>query len=165
MNVIFLDFNGVLDTWENMNEVNQDNLNRLKRIVDETGSKVVITSSVKTSYFFVGMFNTVFKYLAKTLTDAGIEIVGITPLARGKANEIKIYLDAHPEVKNFCILDDEGEMEPFKENFVKLPIQSEENPSGLTDEHVDQALAILNRNIEYTINPVLKKTQNLKGSE
>ena len=38
MNVIFLDFNGVLDTYENIDEINIDNLKRLKNIVDETES-------------------------------------------------------------------------------------------------------------------------------
>ena len=44
MKVIFLDFNGVLDTYDNMDEINPDNLNRLKHIVDETNSKIVISS-------------------------------------------------------------------------------------------------------------------------
>ena len=45
MNVIFLDFNGVLDTYENMDEINEGNLQRLKHIVDETNAKIVISSS------------------------------------------------------------------------------------------------------------------------
>ena len=45
MKVVFLDFNGVLDTYENMDVVDPDNLNRLKKIIDETGSKVVLTTS------------------------------------------------------------------------------------------------------------------------
>lgn len=45
MNVIFLDFNGVLDTYENMDEINKENLQRLKHIIEETNAKVVISSS------------------------------------------------------------------------------------------------------------------------
>lgn len=47
MKVIFLDFNGVLDTYENMDEINPDNLQRLKHIANETEAKIVISSSSK----------------------------------------------------------------------------------------------------------------------
>ncbi len=50
MKVIFLDFNGILDTWCEMDVINYDNLQRLKRIVNETDSKIVISSSIKTGY-------------------------------------------------------------------------------------------------------------------
>lgn len=164
MKVVFLDFNGVLDTWDNMNIVNQDNLRRLKRIIEATGAKVVISSSVKNTYYFLGTHSTIFKYLAKTITEAEIEIVGITPLASGKENEIKMYLESHPEVEAFCILDDEGDFLEFKENFVKLPLQSQESPDGLSDEHVNQAISILNKK-EYLNTPVLKKTPIKKNGE
>lgn len=39
MNVIFLDFNGVLDTNEKMDEIDRNNLLRLKKIVEETIQK------------------------------------------------------------------------------------------------------------------------------
>lgn len=54
MNVIFLDFNGVLDTYENMDEINKENLQRLKHITEETNAKVVISSSLKNSYYYTG---------------------------------------------------------------------------------------------------------------
>lgn len=151
MKVIFLDFNGVLDTWENMNIVNQDNLMRLKKIVEETQAQIVISSSVKTSFFFTDQFNEVYKYLLFSLQEAALEVLGITPLARGKEQEIKAYLDSHPEVENFCILDDDYEMPSFKEHIVKIPLQSKEYPNGLTDEHVDEAIAILNKTKEKNI--------------
>ena len=45
--VIFLDFNGVLDTRLCMDDINEDNLKRLQHIVSETGAEVVISSSLK----------------------------------------------------------------------------------------------------------------------
>ncbi len=57
MNVIFLNFNGVLDTYENMDEINRGNLQRLKHIVDETNAKVVISSFLKNSYYYTGYFS------------------------------------------------------------------------------------------------------------
>ena len=34
MKVVFLDFNGILDTYENFDVIDPDNLNRLKRKLD-----------------------------------------------------------------------------------------------------------------------------------
>lgn len=57
MNVIFWDFNGVLDTYENIDKINKENLQRLKYIVDETNAKVVISSFLKNSYYYTGYFS------------------------------------------------------------------------------------------------------------
>ena len=51
MKIIFLDFNGILDTYDNMDVIDEYNLNRLKRIVDESGAKVVLTTSNKNNYY------------------------------------------------------------------------------------------------------------------
>ena len=53
MKVIFLDFNGVLDTSYKIDEVNYDNLQRLKHIVHETEANVVISSSMLVGYFYI----------------------------------------------------------------------------------------------------------------
>ena len=59
MKVIFLDFNGIVDTYEDLDVINMDNLNRLKKLCNETGSSIVYTSSnrfskktVLTVFFF-----------------------------------------------------------------------------------------------------------------
>lgn len=56
MKVIFLDFNGVLDTNTNMDIIDKDNLLRLKKIVDETNSNVVISSSLKNNSYKEGKY-------------------------------------------------------------------------------------------------------------
>lgn len=61
MDVIFLDFNGVLDTYENMDEINEGNLQRLKYIVQETNSKVVISSSLKIVIIMLGILASIYK--------------------------------------------------------------------------------------------------------
>ena len=45
MKVVFLDFNGVLDTSDNFDEINETNLYILVDAINLTDSKVVITSS------------------------------------------------------------------------------------------------------------------------
>ena len=134
MKIIFLDFNGVLDTWENMDIINDDNLNRLKRLVDETDSNVVYSSSNRYSRFG--------KSIMLKLISSGINIVGVTPKLSSREDEIKTYLNEHPDIVNYCIIDDDYDMESMKEHMVKLPVQSE-GSLGFTDEYYQQALNIL----------------------
>lgn len=152
MKVIFLDFNGVLDTYENMDIINKDNLLRLKTIVDKTNSKVVISSSLKNSYYITGNFSKKLLNIIRDIQNVGIDVIDITPNSYIRENEIKLYLDKHPEIEFFCIIDDDYYMENFKDNLIKLPMQSKEYPNGLEDKYVELAINILNK----------QKTKSLK---
>lgn len=134
MKIIFLDFNGILDTWENMDEINEDNLNRLKKLVDETGSNVVYSSSNRYSRFG--------KEIMLNLISNGINVIGVTPQLGEREIEIKSYLDGHPDIENYCILDDDYDMDSMKEHLVKLPLQSE-GSLGFTEEYYKKAVSIL----------------------
>lgn len=143
MNVIFLDFNGVLDTNENIDEINPENLTRLKYIVDVTNSKVVISSSLKNSYYYTGHYSRHLQKIIKEIENIGIDVIGITPKGKNREEEIKMYLNSHQEISNYCILDDDYDMEELKDNLVKLPPQIEEGQKGLEDIHVTKAIKIL----------------------
>lgn len=145
MNVIFLDFNGVLDTYENMDEINEENLQRLKYITLETNAKVVISSSLKNSYYYTGHFSKHLQDIIKEIENVGIEIIGITPHAKSREEEIKLYLKEHPEIDNYCILDDDYEMEELNDNLVKLPPQMQEGQKGLEEIYMYRAIDILNK--------------------
>ena len=67
MKVIFLDINGVFDTYEKMDEIDSINLQRLKNIVDKIGAKVVISSSLKNSYYETGHFSQYFLYIVRKI--------------------------------------------------------------------------------------------------
>lgn len=82
MKVIFLDFNGVLDTYDNMDEINLTNLQRLKTIVDKTGAQIVISSSLKNSYYYTGTLSRKLKDIINELERVGIEVIDITPHAK-----------------------------------------------------------------------------------
>lgn len=146
MNVIFLDFNGVLDTWQNMDVINEENLQRLKFIVDETAAKIVISSSLKNSYYYTGHFSKHLQNIIKEIENIGIEVIGITPNAESREEEIRLYLDEHPEIDNFCILDDDYEMDQFRDNLVKLPPQLQKGQKGLEEVYMYRAIEILNKN-------------------
>lgn len=145
MNVIFLDYNGVLDTNDNMDVINLDNLQRLKYIVDETNSKVVLTTSKKNSFYITGVLNQKLQEDIKLMENSGIEIIGITPKANTREEEIEFYLRTHLEVENFCIIDDDYEMEKFADNLVKLPNQIEDGQMGLDEKYMNMAIKILKR--------------------
>ena len=77
------------------------------------------------------------------------KIIGITPKCNSRVYEIMTYLREHPEIENYCILDDDYDMEELKDNLVKLPPQIEEGQKGLEDIHVDKAIKILKRKKLY----------------
>lgn len=148
MKVLFLDFNGVLDSDEYFDMVDPNNLKRLKYIVDLTGASVVITSSIKNGYYYLGEHNSKFKYVVGVLINNGINVIGWTEKCETREEEIRKYLIEHPEVDNYCIIDDEYEMLGMENKFVKLPGPNEEQ-HGLTDEYVTKAIEILGPTKKY----------------
>lgn len=145
MNVIFLDFNGILDTYDNLDVIDQSNLMRLKKLADMFDAKIVISSSLKNSYYYTGRYGKLLQDLINTLLENGIDVIGITPKAESREMEIKMYLEEHPEIDKFCILDDDYEMESLKDNLVKLPMQMQIGHKGFTDEYLDKAISIMSR--------------------
>jgi hypothetical protein len=145
MNVIFLDFNGVLDTNEQMDVIDEGNLSRLKILVDMFDAKVVISSSLKNSFYYTGRYSKLLSSIIDRLLEVGIDVIGITPKCDTREKEILMYLDMHPEVSNFCILDDDYYMELLREHLVKLPMQMEVGQEGFTQEYLDKAIGIMGR--------------------
>jgi hypothetical protein len=145
MNVIFLDFNGVLDTNEQMDVIDEGNLSRLKILVDMFDAKVVISSSLKNSFYYTGRYSKLLSSIIDRFLEVGIDVIGITPKCDTREKEILMYLDMHPEVSNYCILDDDYYMELLREHLVKLPMQMEVGQEGFTQEYLDKAIGIMGR--------------------
>ena len=176
MKVLFLDIDGVLNSenWfayriycvKNnmvnilMNFVDTDDRNikhkltmlddraiaNLNRIVEETGCKVVLSSSWRSSIESENIFT---QNLLK-LKGFKYEFYDVTPrlwfsdfsIRRGE--EIKFWLDKESEkheIESFVILDDDSDMLPEQmNNFIHVDGQV-----GLTDKDVFRAIEILNR--------------------
>lgn len=145
MKAIFLDFNGVLDTYENMNVVDSENLAILKNIIEITKAKIVISSSIKNSYYYAGKHNRVMEMLSKVLEENEIEIYGITPYLENRELEIKEYLKMHPEITQFCIIDDDYFFESMKEQMIKLKSQLS-GGNGLKEISKNEIVSKLNKN-------------------
>ena len=94
MNIIFLDFDGVINNWNHFYGVDINNANILKTIMRKTGAKIVAITSNKYSlqrknsidYYSSNYYNNYLKYL----NELGFEIYDITPFVNGsKTTEIK----------------------------------------------------------------------------
>ena len=107
---------------------------RLNRITDATGAKIVVSSTWRSDSNLQAVFNLV-----------GIKepIHGITPFMRSRhrGSEIQEWLDKQTEPYRYIILDDDTDMLGSQ-----LPyfIQSDWLKWGLSDEDVEQAIHILN---------------------
>lgn len=143
MKVIFLDINGVLDTHETENVCDVGNLMRLKKVVDETDAKVVISSSLKNSLLREGGIGYRLRYWLCCLQEVGIEVIGYTPKGKSREEEIALYLESNLEIENFCIIDDDYDFERFKDNFVKLPMQINPINKGFEEKYMLMAIDIL----------------------
>ena len=161
MKVIFLDIDGVLNSeqfWEEqtqsfrytaaLNEGKTDDeisvvanfdpvaVEWLNYIVAKTDAEIVVSSTWRSDY------NIQFK-----LRYAGIKkpMYGITPFSkdRHRGTEIKKWLDDHPEVTHYVIIDDDNDMlDEQLNNFVQTSWAE-----GLNKECADRAVEILNKEV------------------
>ena len=59
-----------------MDKINSDNLQRLKHIVEETNAKIVISSSIKRSYYYTGRYGKLLLELINRITEEGMDVIG-----------------------------------------------------------------------------------------
>lgn len=143
MNIIFLDIDGVLNSkrYENANYssmLHRDSFDpaavaRLNRITDITKAKIVVSSAWRVGFEFD---KESFFYL---LREEGItgDLIDITPIFTSclRWQEIQEWLDNHPEVINFVILDDMDYMGDLQDHLIKTTMMD-----GLLDHHADLAI-------------------------
>jgi hypothetical protein len=148
MKVVFLDFDGVLNSYgflkqqpHRMDRLDPEAVARLNRLLTRSGAKVVISSSWRVHHSL--------EELRKRLGEVGFagEVIGQTPDIsweeygdpfRGRAVEIQSWLDGQSEpLESFVVLDDLY-LEELAQFLVKTEFEA-----GLGDEHVEAALAIL----------------------
>jgi len=108
---------------------------RLNRLTQESGARLVVSSVWRKQ----GL-----QALRLVFDQQGVvaRISGLTPtldrVPRGR--EIRAWLDEHPEVESFVILDDDADMEDLRPWLVQTdPLL------GLVDADVERALAVLSQ--------------------
>ena len=144
MKTIFLDFNGVLDTYNKLDIIDEENLKILREVVEETKANVVITSSIKNLYFYTGKHNKIMRYLLETLKENNIRVTGITKKRNKREEEIIEYLDNHPEINHYCIIDDEYDFKSMKDHMIKLKEQ-QYGGNGLKEINKKEIIKTLNK--------------------
>ena len=132
MKVIFLDIDGVVCLHKN--KINCDNeevfdaecCRRLKEIMQQTGSKLVLSSTWR-------LFPESIRDMLRQFKPFGIvkeDFIGKTPLLDERGQEILSYLKKHSEIDTFVALDDETyECEAFPYDRLILT----ESHSGITE--------------------------------
>lgn len=115
MKVLFLDIDGVLNSaktccafggypmsMEHIAAFDQAAIRLLQRLCDSAGVQVVLSSSWRND-----------KDWATYGQALGLPIIDRTPSSMGpRGREIQTWLDAHPEVEQYAIVDDDSDMLP-----------------------------------------------------
>jgi hypothetical protein len=149
--IVFLDIDGVLNSdafadymlmEDNVDIFNEDMLDerailQLKKIVESAKAEIVLSSSWR-------WYKETRDKVHYQLRQKGIDFVDTTPLeintTLSRGVEIKTWLDEHPEVEGFVILDDDDlRIEELLPYHVKTTFKY-----GLTREKAAEAIKILN---------------------
>jgi hypothetical protein len=148
--IIYLDIDGVLNSddfakfcleEEGYNPFIEDELDpraikNLKYIIDETGAKIILSSSWRWE-------SDARDAVHKQLKMFNLDFIDTTTMEIGRCKsrtmEIEAHLQDHPEIKNYVILDDDEIESPLNERHVKTTFKF-----GLTREKAEQAINILN---------------------
>ena len=143
-------------------DIDRKRVKRLSKICKKTGANVVLSSSWKNRLIDDSgeryYDNDTIKLFWNLMDKYHIEIIGKTPMIREshkREDEIKAWLSEYDsEIENYIILDDEdSDLQSFVGNhLIKTSHKdyegyiaySERKWSGLTKEHVVQAIKILN---------------------
>lgn len=158
MKIIFLDIDGVLNSekfykneaqhekWQRAKEegrsideqdaianIDPESVKWLNYIIDKTNAEIVVSSTWRFD-----------ENLSNKLSFMGIKPhIGITPKTweRHRGTEIQMWLDKHPEVINYVIIDDDCDMlDSQLDNFVNTSWEE-----GLNEETSIKVINILNK--------------------
>lgn len=143
MKVLFLDVDGVLNMHGSGGymALNRKRMQLLQNIIEDTGAIIVLSSTWRNH-------TDAMKKLSRNLKYRGLKIHDITPqfgVSKDgeryyRGHEIQDWLDRHPEVEQYVILDDDGDMlDSQLRNFVQT-----DGTIGLTETLAYRAAYILN---------------------
>ena len=153
MKVIFLDVDGVLNSDEYFDkirklgiqgierEVDIEKIKLLKKAIDKTGAKVVLSSSWRYTKYA--------QYLKELLSNYDIYVDSTPFIENERGLEIKKWLSDNQDVEDFVILDDEifdSYDESLIKNLIKISNGNGRNfGEGLLPRDVDEIIKRLGR--------------------
>ena len=151
MKILFLDVDGVLNnnltrtiTFDGWCFVDDYLVKRLKRIIDATGAKIVLSSTWRDGWNREDESKNepFFNQLRNKLKEYGMEIWDALPMpmrpSRGTA--INEWFELHKDlnIESFVILDDWYDMGIYRDHLIQIS-----GGIGLTDEDVNEAISFL----------------------
>lgn len=155
MKVIFLDFDGVITTYSTKWNISLEHVKRVKKICDATGAKLVISSSWqrygrvgesredRVKNWLDGILMKGYKgAIKKFFTDYTYDMSGrfYNEFGNVRGSDIKSWLTRNPNVDNYVIIDDEGDMlDEQLYHFVQT-----DWVFGIQDREVKLAIDVLN---------------------
>ena len=150
INVIFLDVNGVLNSTKKLIDLyietgkpnlginypfDEECMNNLKYLVEETNSYLIISSSWRKR---VDKKERLLEELRKY--DLDKRIIGYTKILGPKLDELKNYILLFSNNINFIVLDDDKRLESMVDNLIIT-----NSYYGLSKENVDTGIRLLKK--------------------
>ncbi len=151
MKVIFLDIDGVLNSsaYDRQRTSEDGNIDKtrlllLKRLVDKTGAKIVLSSSWRVHWEKNSdECDDIGREIISDFSSAGLELYDKTPKVGylERSEEIHMWLKDNPDVQSFVIFDDNGYgWGDLADNFIQTNYRI---GRGLEEEHINKALELL----------------------
>ena len=188
MNVIFLDFDGVIDTnYYQSNEQMEKKIKILSDICHTYNCKVVIEAAAKLvideETMEIDPESEWVNFLFDCFKKYDIEVIGRTPdvkkypnksyyhhyIPMWKEDEIRLYLYRHPEIDHYCVIDDDdlaamhsrSDLDKVRSHLLLTKNFLKENPEdeGLQYYHKEQVGEILKK--ENDIKKLILKRKTL----
>lgn len=138
MKVLFLDVDGVLNMHNSggPKTLNKNRLRLLERIVTTTGCNIVVSSSWRREPYYLLRLERYLGYRKISIYSTTRDL-SHHGLLRG--DEIKDWLDTHPDVRQYAIVDDNDNMlDSQKPYFVQT-----HSDIGLTNDITNRIIQIL----------------------
>lgn len=154
LKIVFLDIDGVLNSrsydkrrdWTKQTDIDETRLPIVKRVVDETGAKIVLSSTWRTHYSSdPDLCDDDGRYIVETFAKYGLSLYDKTPdlgYSADRRDEIKQWLDdGGDDIEAFVIIDDYrfgwGDLAD------RVVLTDPIHRSGIEDEHAEKAIALL----------------------
>ena len=154
MKIIFLDIDGVLNCRDSKSRcgfykgIDEDKVKRLRKIVDETDAKIILTSTWKNGWNKDASLNDdMANYLNRKLKRQNLRILDKTKddgVHRGKGI-IDTINSFHNSLENWIVLDDEVFCDYEKLGILSHLVKTNYYTDGLQDHHVNLAINLLNK--------------------
>ena len=153
--IVFADIDGVLNSRQSITNAHYKgeysryntypapyHVKQLNKIIELTNAKVVISSTWR-----IGKSISELRHIL-LLADFKGNLVDTTPILDKsdpdiiRGMEIRAWLDLHPDIRKFVILDEDSDMGNLTPHLVQTTFEW-----GLTEEHIDKAVKILTERI------------------